>query len=298
MKIIDNKYISVHDKIKAIIATYCEEMGYDVSVEYRGLDWRADVMVIVNDKQYAFEIQNSPQTLKKTLERQSKYERDGVAGCWLFTYEKIRKTHKENQELENLPLFNVSIHEGEVWVSLKDRKTLLLKDFLYDFLNGRIKFCHKIKALPIVDLNIIECDCWKCQTVYHIYGLNEFKTACNTEIYDHEKDHMWGDKGILFNQELMDKVREYADAHKDKINLAIIKERFSRTIGKSYPSFGCPKCDAILGDWYYRDYTAFATAYGDGVVDRLEIHMETDLEITADLPHWCHPGDDDFCETN
>ena len=78
----------------------------------------------------------------------------------------------------------------------------------------------------------------------------------------------------------------------------IIKERFSKTIGKSYPSFGCPKCDAILGDWYYRDYTAFATAYGDGVVDRLEIHMETDLEITADLLHWCHPGDDDFCETN
>ena len=104
MRIIDNKYLGIHDKIKAILATYCDEMGYDVSIEYRGQDWRADVMVSVNDTKYAFEIQNSPQTLKRTLERQSKYERDGVVGCWLFTYEKVRKSHKENQELENLPL--------------------------------------------------------------------------------------------------------------------------------------------------------------------------------------------------
>ena len=77
MRIIDNKYMGIHDKIKAILATYCDEMGYDVSIEYRGQDWRADVMVSVNDTKYAFEIQNSPQTLKKTLERQSKYEKSG-----------------------------------------------------------------------------------------------------------------------------------------------------------------------------------------------------------------------------
>ena len=41
----------------------------------------------------------------------------------------------------------------------------------------------KIKAIPIVDLNIIECDCWKCQTVYHIYGLNQFKTAPEIMIF-------------------------------------------------------------------------------------------------------------------
>ena len=296
MRIIDNKYLGIHDKIKAILATYCDEMGYDVSIEYRGQDWRADVMVVVNDKQYAFEIQNSPQTLKKTLERQSKYERDGVVGCWLFTYEKVRKSLKENQELENLPLFNVFIRDGEVWVSLKDRKTLLLKDFLYDFLNGRIKFCHKIKALPIADLNIIETECWKCHNVYHIYGLNQFRTACNVEIYDHEKDQLWGNKELLFNPEVIAKVKEYALSKTDKINLSVIKERYSNTVGKSYMSFGCPKCDAILGDWYYMHDALFASAYGDGVVDRVELGLEKDLNITQELPHWCHPGEHDFCE--
>ena len=296
MRIIDSKYLGTHDKIKAILATYCDEMGYDVSIEYRGQDWRADVMVSVNDTKYAFEIQNSPQTLKRTLERQSKYERDRVVGCWLFTYEKVRKSHKENQELENLPLFNVFINDGDVWVSLKDRKTLLLKDFLYDFLNGRIKFCHKIKALPIVDLNIIETECWKCRNVYHVYGLNQFRTACNTEIYDHEKDQMWGNKELLFNPEVVSKIKEYAVTQADKINLSVIKERYSNTVGRSYMSFGCPKCDAILGDWYYMHDALFASAYGDGVVDRLELHLESDLNITQDLPHWCHPGDHDFCE--
>ena len=296
MSIIDNKYLGIHDKIKAIVATYCDEMGYDVSIEYRGQDWRADVMVSVNDTKYAFEIQNSPQTLKKTLERQSKYERDGVVGCWLFTYEKVRKSPKENQELENLPLFNVFINDGDVWVSLKDRKTLLLKDFLYDFLNGRIKFCHKIKALPIVDLNIIETECWKCHSLYHIYGLNQFRTACNTEIYDHEKDQMWGNKELLFNPEIIAKVKGYAASSAGAINLSVIKERYSSTVGKSYMSFGCPKCDAILGDWYYMHDALFASAYGDGVVNRLELHLENDLNIMQNLPHWCHPGEHEFCE--
>ena len=296
MRIFDNKYLGILDKIKAILATYCDEMGYDVSIEYRGQDWRADVMVSVNDTKYAFEIQNSPQTLKRTLERQSKYERDGVVGCWLFTYEKVRKSHKENQELENLPLFNVFIQNGEVWVSLKDRKTLLLRDFLYDFLNGRIKFCHKIKALPIADLNIIETECWKCHEIYHIYGLNQFRTACNTEIYDHEKDQLWGNKELLFNPEVIAKVKEYALSKTDKINLSVIKERYSNTVGKSYMSFGCPKCDAILGDWYYMHDALFASAYGDGVVDRVELGLEKDLNITQELPHWCHPGEHDFCE--
>ena len=253
-------------------------------------------MVSVNDTKYAFEIQNSPQTLKRTLERQSKYERDGVVGCWLFTYEKVRKSPKENQELENLPLFNVFIQNGEVWVSLKDRKTLLLRDFLYDFLNGRIKFCHKIKALPIADLNIIETECWKCHEIYHIYGLNQFRTACNTEIYDHEKDQLWGNKELLFNPEVIAKVKEYALSKTDKINLSVIKERYSNTVGKSYMSFGCPKCDAILGDWYYMHDALFASAYGDGVVDRVELGLEKDLNITQELPHWCHPGEHDFCE--
>ena len=45
MKIIDNKYLGIHDKIKAILATYCDEMGYDVSIEYRGQDWRASCFV-------------------------------------------------------------------------------------------------------------------------------------------------------------------------------------------------------------------------------------------------------------
>lgn len=29
-----------------------------------------------------------------------------------------------------------------------------------------------------------------------------------------------------------------------------IKPRFSKTIGEEYMSFGCPKCDDLLGSWY------------------------------------------------
>ena len=296
MKLIDNKFITLHDKIKAILATYCDEMGYEVSVEYRGQDWRADVMVIAYGIKYAFEIQNSPQSIKKTLERQSKYERDGVIGCWLFTYDKNRPSYNAIDELQNLPLFKVYIDGGDVFVSLKERKILTLKDFLADFLEGKIKFCKKIKALPIVDLNIIKYECWKCNSLYHIYGLNQFRTGCNCIIHDSDKDILWGNKKILFNPEVIKFVQEYADLHRDKIKLAVIKERFSHTINDSYMSFGCPKCDSILGDWYYLDAALDASAYGDGVVDKLELNLSTDIDVLEDFPHWCHPGDHDFCE--
>ena len=77
---------------------------------------------------YAFEIQTSTQSLKRTLERQDKYKRDVVVGCWLF-----EKEPKQSEELEQLPLFKLNNNNKQLTVSLKDRIELPLDMFFERF---------------------------------------------------------------------------------------------------------------------------------------------------------------------
>lgn len=63
-------------------------------------------------------------------------------------------------------------------------------------------------------------------------------------------------------------------------------------------SFGCSSCDSIFGDWFVRN-AVIGTWYGDGVVDKLIIPIKkTNLEFKIEIPHWCHPGEFDFCDDN
>jgi len=76
--------INKHSRIQLEILLACQNIGVEAIQEYRGRGWRADVFVPNNERAIAFEIQLSAQTLHKTLQRQSKYIRDGIVGCWLF----------------------------------------------------------------------------------------------------------------------------------------------------------------------------------------------------------------------
>ena len=60
-------------------------------------------------------------------------------------------------------------------------------------------------------------------------------------------------------------------------------------------SFGCTKCDSIFGDWYIYEATLEAW-YGGGVVDKISFKVNSDLNLRLNVPHWCHPGENKFCE--
>ena len=124
----------------AILDT-CKKLNYIAQLEYHCDGYRPDVMVFIGDKKYAFEIQITPQSLKRTLERQEKYIHDGIIGCWLFEKEPT----KMQFEMENLPVFKLEVQDNQLLVSLKGRKTLPIDIFVRDYLNGRIKFCYHIK---------------------------------------------------------------------------------------------------------------------------------------------------------
>lgn len=279
----------LHLMAQDAILKACLKENISAKLEYHCSGYIPDVMVFVGEKKYAFEIQVSPQSLKKTRERQGNYLRDGIIGCWLFE----KEPSKIQYEMNDLPIFKLVVQDNQLFVSLKDRKTLPLDIFIRDFITGRIKFCQNIKPLPTVTVNFIEFPCWKCGTIHHIYYLDNFQTACNIKIT--ANDHLWSNNKIVFDSRIVNAVKEYAKTEKGShLVLPTIKERYSRTVGKSYMSFGCSKCDSIFGDFYIHEAIIDSIYEEKKESYSFEAHIE--LNTPLYLPHWCHPGLHDFCE--
>lgn len=278
---------SFHDNVKHQISNICNKLGYDVREEFTFKDCRADVLVFANGIKYAFEVQITKQSIEKTLERQKKYLRDNIIGCWIF-----EKEPRQQCELENLPLFRIT-NDDELSVSLKDRKTLPLEVFITDFIGGRIKFCQIIDAQAL-EIRFLEMKCWKCGHLNHIYYLGDLISPCNAKTL-HGDIEMWQDNKVIFEPEITKEVLKYVEQSKI-LNIGEIKIRYSETTKSSYQSFGCSKCDSIFGDWYVNE-AVIESIYGDGVIDKLIIHKSNlKLKINNDLPHWCHPGNGRFCD--
>jgi len=278
-----------HDDLKIQVLHCCKKLGFQAKDEYRGKDWRADVFVENGQFKYAFEIQTTRQRLERSLERQEKYKRDGIVGCWLF----LNGLARLENEREDLPLFLVKNTDETILVSIKDRKQLPLDIFVNDFLMGKIKFCQTLR-MPEAEIRFVREKCWKCGFDYHIYYINNFNAPCNTRILANEA--LWVSEKLIFKPEIITKVNEYTDSLKgNTINIGTIKERYSKTTDSSYMSFGCPKCDAIFGDWYLHE-AIIGAWYGDGVVDKMLINGNFKQQLGQNVPHWCHPGEHDFCE--
>jgi len=287
---------SKHDSIKAEIFAACNDLGFNAKQEYKGKGWRADVFAIKDSKKVAFEIQISTQSLKKTLERQEKYIRDDVVGCWLFE----KPLSKLSNERPDLPLFYVMEQTDKSFsVSLSGRKELPLHNFLEQFLNGNIKFCEVARTTPEQSVKLVfyEMECWQCKEMNHIYYVEtNFHSACNAAIHSYET--LWGSNKNSHRPEIISLAKEFIKTEQGKnIKLGEIKQRFSNTVQDSYMSFGCYNCDSIFGDWYVMEALAEAV-YGYGQVATVEGKIKLGENIELPIPHWCFPSELPFCDSS
>jgi len=275
------------------IVSACHDLGIEAIQEYRGKGWRADVYVSNNGSPIAFEIQLSPQSLNKTLHRQSKYIRDGIIGCWLFENPISKLTH----ERPDLPLFSVEDRNDSILqVNLGDRKKIDLHTFLENFISNNIQFKHiaKTKTKQFVNLVFFKMECWKCHEINHLFYVDTpFYSSCNAEIQPHEA--LWESNSMEYRPEIIDLAQKFIGSKKDlNLKLGQIKKRYSKTVEDTYTSFGCYNCDSIFGDFFVME-AKIDIMHGP---NELSYHGEIELKESVELPipHWCFPDNKQFCD--
>jgi len=282
-----------HLAIKEVIGHTCAQLGVQATMETRGKGWRADVLVPTESMPIAFEVQTSAQTLRKTVERQERYLRHGVSGCWLF----LKSVKDLNDERPDLPVFYVSEgQDGEFSVSLGDRRTVNLHQFVAEYVRGRIRFCYDAVSKREQDIQLVfyEFTCWKCGRMNHPFMLKtRFKSACNATA--HPEETLWGSNRSEFRPEIRAAAENFAaQNYKDKLTLPAIGQRHSNTVGNEYMSFGCKYCDSIFGDWYIHE-AEMEVVYGDGVVAQCDTTVGVVDIFTRPIPHWCYPNAGSSC---
>jgi hypothetical protein len=275
------------------IVSACRNMGIEVKQEYKGQDWRADVFLPNNGKPIAFEIQLSAQSLQRTIERQAKYIRDEIIGCWLFE----NPIAKLNGERPDLPAFYVEDKkDSNLVVNLGDRRKVDLNTFLENFISDNIQFksVAKTKTTQLVNLVFYDMPCWKCGELNHLFYVDTpFYSACNAKIQPEEA--LWESNSTEYRPEIIELAEKFIGSRKDlNIKLAQIKNRYSKTVDKSYMSFGCFKCDSIFGDFFVME-AKLELMYGP---KELTCQREIELKenVVLPIPHWCFPDNKQFCD--
>jgi hypothetical protein len=283
-----------HAEIKSDVASVCAELGYDTDIEARGKGWRADVLSTHRDRRFAFEIQVSSQSLKKTLERQARYARDGVECCWLFQ----KPIPKLAEERPDLPVFYVLSGPTGFLVSLSGRNEIALNEFVTEILAGNIRFSEVARAEPrqAIKLVFYEMECWSCKEMNHIYYVEpDYRSSCNAVI--EPKESLWASDQQEYRPEIIEAARGIIGTDRGvHLRLGDIKPRFSKTVDHEYISFGCFKCDSLFGDYPVRE-AKMEAVFGYGQVDTFHATIDLQTGLSLPLPHWCYPLDGRFCDS-
>jgi hypothetical protein len=286
-----------HLLTKTEIVKACKQAGYEAKTEVSASDWRADILATKQSNQgliqVALEVQWSPQTLEVTKERQAKYQRDKVRCCWLF-----RRLPTEQVSRE-LPMFKLVFHDNSPVVETHYGNMALTK-FVESLLRGEFRFCeaYRLAIKQTVTLVFFPVDCWKCRRKHHIYYIQgNYRSVCNKSAL--EPNCGLNEIPLHFRPEIIKAALTFLRTEQGKfLRMGTIQTRYSKTVGDSYLSFGCPWCNAILGDHYYFEEVSTAFYCLDNtqkVFHEVELTSAPDLLKWTSPSHWCYSPDRVFC---
>jgi hypothetical protein len=284
-----------HLRAKQDIVEACQKVGFVARTEVSGADWRADVLATKGNVNVAFEVQWSGQTEEETRLRQRRYESAGVRCCWL-----MRKPPEAlvRSPTKGLPVFPLSLVDDKLLHVKVGEMVRPLNDFTQSLLNRKIQFrtSATLDSTQRVTVVFFGISCWKCGHGSHIYYLEEaYRTCCG--ISADSVEGLEDAKGDEFAPEVVAAVQEFLmSAEGRRLHVGEIKRRFSGTVGHAYPSFGCPKCEAIYGE-HFRIQSSSQARYEKGSAPAiLSVEVICPRTISAPHPHWCSPTTGEFCD--
>lgn len=109
-------------------------------------------------------------------------------------------------------------------------------------------------TITAIDVIFAEKECYFCHERHFIpyvrYLVDENGNRVEDD-YNNYKQDKFDIPNLQFGNEFLDIVKDYIGKHPEKgIIMGEVKERYSRTRDEWYMSYGCPKCDGIVGSFY------------------------------------------------
>lgn len=232
------------DVITRIIEV-CKEQNWNFTGKYHQDDWKADILVDYGSYKVAFNIGKRFNLIPQTY---SAMRNERICGCWISL-----PGSKFGYDVDDLPCFNLKDDDGNLGVELRGTGKIEFKDFILKLVTGHIIKSDSIK-INSVDIYPIGINCWKCGSPHYVYFVKRLVTERGCVLINH-KDINDINKSLTFAPKITESLRVFLSNHKDKnMPMGEIKHRYSKTVDDDYMSFGCPRCDAIVGSFYLREY--------------------------------------------
>jgi hypothetical protein len=248
-------------------------------------------------RRVAFEVQWTRQSLTEMLERQERYRRSGVRGCWLVRQapdELIRSGLSDLEARQDLPLFELT-WDGEGFAVQLNGRQYPLGHFVEALLGGKIAFRQRATAMQrsSIAVALYRCRCWRCAGDADVYRVlhrgYEAVTACGARLHWSvgRPEAKQGENEPEFHpriQSLVAGLTRSDGAQRMRIGLVNRRVRDASQSRRSI-SFACPDCGATFRKIDLRHRA-------DRVVS-LRAGCKTGVEL--EWPHWCYAEDGERC---
>lgn len=236
------------ETIIAAILDVCKDMGLNYETKVKTTKWNADVVVEHGTYKVAFNVCKVPQ---KPEEIYQAMREERVCGCWL-----LLPTKNFSCQERHLPCFNLAFQADKKLVYLNSKfdesscNQLDLSEFLHALIDGKIRFTKYVEVNK-VELCIYKNECWKCHKENDVYFVN--RLFSQEGIVFNRQNLEMKDMDITFNPSIITGFKKYRQEHpSETFIMGEIKQRYSKTVGEAYLSFGCAQCDSLFGEFYLK----------------------------------------------
>lgn len=262
--------------LKKFIKMYASSKGWSILPNVKRNNWKADFLITDNEVSVAINLYKRTRNISNQLHAM---ETDNVEGYWLGNdlYPDF-----EGNITPSFPILQEE-NSSEYGVTISDGHSYDIGQFLDIVMNKRLKIENNV-TIDAVKVRFMPTTCYKCKRLHHVYMIVGLLSKEDSSLSTYEgmyKSQTFIDK---FDSDVINSVCKFLSNNRHLgYNLGDIKERHSETMDASYMSFGCPWCNAIVGEHYQSD---METEYCYEKDDENVYSIELEHKITLEHKHW------------
>lgn len=262
------------EQIIESVLSVSRNLKLEAATKCKSEKWSADIVVNCGTYKVAFNVCKSPRNVEETYKTMRE---ERICGCWLLMPAK-NSVFLPN----NMPCFKLSGKSDVIQVFLNSEfdddssNIIALDSFISSLIKGNIRFAQKM-LVKYIEVCFFNMECWKCHKKNQVYFINRFLSSDGNSIpcYNASMDK------LEFNPMIINSIERYINVHPELgIKMGKIKPRYSKTIGESYPSFGCAYCDSIFGNHFVQEEMLEMMYYSNNLL-KVRIEIQGNISVQA-----------------